>query len=91
MSTNAPFVVTEDSDPAVKNINEHLISTDRLLTKMEDEVQEMVNLNWHGNQAGNFHNRMVEHLDHMRQIQAQTDHLAVSCMQYIQDHRNIDG
>jgi hypothetical protein len=51
----------------------------------------MVNLNWHGNQAGNFHNRMVEHLDHMRQIQAQTDHLAVSCMQYIQDHRNIDG
>ncbi|OBK18456.1 hypothetical protein [Mycobacterium asiaticum] len=86
-----PFEVTEDADPHVKNINEHLRTTDQLLVKMENEVQEMVNLNWHGNQSQMFHNRMVEHLDHMRQIQAQTDRLATSSMEYIQAHRNIDA
>lgn len=91
MGTTGPFVVTEDSDPAVKNINEHLRSTDQLMLKMEDEVDQMVRLNWRGNQAQSFHSRMAEHLDHMRHIQAQTDHLAVSCMQYIEAHRNVDA
>jgi uncharacterized protein YukE len=85
------FELTEDADPHVKNINDHLQATDRLLAKMEDEVDQMVQLNWHGQQAQSFHARMAEHLDHMRQIQAQTDRLAQSSMQFIQAHRNVDG
>lgn len=91
MATNAPFEVTEDADPHVKNINEHLHSTDQLMRKMEDEVQHMLGTNWHGQQAQAFGGRMAEHLDHMRKIQQQTDHLAQSSMQYIQDHRNLDA
>lgn len=86
-----PFELTEDADPHVKNIFEHLQSTDQLMKKMDDEVTQMVGLNWHGNQAQNFHGRMVEHLDHIRTIQQQTDALATSSMQYIQDHRNVDA
>lgn len=91
MGAEAPFVVSEDADPQVKKIDEQLRATDTLLNKMDDEVNQMVQLNWHGNQAMSFHNRMVEHLEHMRQIQVRTDHLAVSSMKYIQDHRNADG
>lgn len=86
-----PFELTEDADPHVKNIFEHLKSTDQLMTKMDNEVAEMVGLHWNGNQATNFHTRMQEHLDHIRDIQQKTDQLATSSMQYIQDHRNVDA
>jgi uncharacterized protein YukE len=91
MATNTPFEVTEDADPHVKNINEHLRTTDQLMRKMEDETEHMLQQNWHGQQAQAFHQRMQEHLDHMRSIQSQTDHLAQSSMQYIQAHRNLDA
>jgi uncharacterized protein YukE len=91
MATNMPFEVTEDADPHVKNINEHLQTTDQLMKKMEDEMGQMLQQHWHGNQAQAFGQRMQEHLDHMRNIQQQTDHLAQSSMQYIQAHRNIDA
>lgn len=91
MAVPGQFEVTEDAPPQVKQIHEHLVETDRLLRKMEEEVNLMVGPNWAGNQAQLFHGRMTEHLDHLTQIQLRTKNLAESSMQYIQAHQNLDG
>ncbi len=45
MAVPGQFEVTEDAPPQVKSIHEHLVETDRLLRKMEDEVNLMVGPN----------------------------------------------
>jgi hypothetical protein len=91
MAGNTPFEITDDATPQVKAIYEHVHAADNLLKKMENEVAQMVGVNWAGNQAQAFHARMTEHLDSMTHIQVQTNNLADSSMHYITAHQNLDA
>ena len=80
-----------DALSKIQQINDAQNHMHAILQKMDNEVQQMIQANWHGAQAGRFNESMQTHLTDLRQIGDQTDHLAENAKTAIHQQMQTDA